>query len=222
MAGTTLRERGAMIQLSDQDSNASWGRNAADPMRTQPIRMTVVDQSFGGYRVFWDRGNPGETVRVKVGELVGMAMSDADGQANDWMVGVIRWMRIDDDGRVHAGINLMARRSMAIGVNAVSADGMSQRDHRGILLSPMRSEEAAIYSSMLTPGLFERDAHALRLTLPADAHRWPSSACSLSVAGAGLMESAGAYLRFALPPLELPEELPLSESGVEPDPMEQV
>lgn len=216
------RIRGAMIQLSDQDSNASWGRNAADPMRTQPIRMTVVDQSFGGYRAFWDRGNPGETVRVKVGELVGMAMSDADGQANDWMVGVIRWMRIDDDGRVHAGINLMARRSMAIGVNAVSADGMSQRDHRGILLSPMRSEEAAIYSSMLTPGLFERDAHALRLTLPADAHRWPSSACSLSVAGAGLMESAGAYLRFALPPLELPEELPLSESGVEPDPMEQV
>lgn len=216
------RIRGSMIQLSDQDSGATWGRNAAEPMRTQPIRMTVVDQSFGGYRVYWERGNPGETVKVKVGELVGMAWPDGDSAPQDWMVGVIRWMRIDDDGRVHAGINLMARRSLAIGVNAVNSDGMAQRDHRGILLSPMRSEEAAIYSSMLTPGLFERDAQALRLTLPADANRWPSSACGLSVTGAGLMESAGAYLRFALPPLELPEELPAQDMAREPDPAEQV
>jgi hypothetical protein len=44
------------------------------------------------------------------------------------------------------------------------------------------------------------------LTLPEDPHRWPSSACTLEVNGAGLMESAGAYLRFALPPLDLPDE----------------
>ena len=122
------------------------------------------------------------------------------------MVGVVRWMRIDDEGRIDAGIGLLARRSLAIGVNALDQDGNLQTDRRGILLSPLRSEEAAIYSSLLTPGMFEREPEAIQLTLPMDAHRWPSSACTLTVSGAGLMESAGAYLRFALPPLDLPDD----------------
>jgi hypothetical protein len=175
-------------------------------MRGQPLPVRVLDQSFGGYRVIWERGSHGEAVRTKVGELVGLSQPESAAQHPDWMVGVVRWMRIDDEGRIDAGIGLLARRSLAIGVNALDEGGNLLNDRRGILLSPMRSEESAIYSSLLTPGMFEREPESIQLTLPVDPHRWPSSACTLTVAGAGLMESAGAYLRFALPPLDLPDE----------------
>ncbi len=200
------RVRGTSIQISDQDAAASWAINSSEQMRTQPLPVQILDQGFGGYRVLWERGGHGEIVRAKVGELVGLSLPDSGSAAADWMVGVIRWMRIDDSGRVDAGIGLLARRSLAIGVNALDESGNPLNDRRGILLSPLQSSESAIYGSLLTPGLFEREPAAIQLTLPADPHRWPSSACALKVSGAGIMESAGAYLRFALPPLELPDE----------------
>lgn len=198
--------RGTAIQMSEEDSSASWIQGGVDPLRSQPIPARVLDQGFGGYRVLWERRGPGEAVRAKVGEVVGLSLPDSGSVAADWMIGVIRWMRIDDEARIDAGISLLARRSLAVGINALDADGSPVNDRRGILLAPIRSGESAIYSSLLTPGLFERDAQSIRLTLPEDPHRWPSSACSLDVRGAGLMESAGAYLRFALPPLDLPDE----------------
>lgn len=200
------RVRGSSIQMSGSDSSASWLQGGVDSLRSQPIAARVLDQGFGGYRLLWERRGPGEAVRAKIGELVGLSVSDGGGAAPDWMVGVIRWMRIDDEARIDAGISLLARRSLPVGINALDADGNPINDRRGVLLSPIRSADSAQYSSLLTPGLFERHADSIRLTLPEDPHRWPSSACSLDVNGAGLMESAGAYLRFALPPMELPDE----------------
>lgn len=200
------RVRGTSIQLSEQDSAASWALSSSEQMRAQPLVVRIVDQSFGGYRVLWEKGAHGEVVRAKVGELVGLSVADSGSATPDWMVGVIRWMRIDDEGRIDAGVGLLARRSLAIGVSALDDAGNPMNDRRGILLSPLRSQESAIYSSLLTPGLFEREPASIQLTLPVDPHRWPSSACALTVNGAGIMESAGAYLRFALPPLDLPDE----------------
>ena len=204
--GFLRRVRGTSIQLSEQDSAASWTIGAGEQMRAQPLPVQILDQGFGGYRVLWERGGAGETVKVKVGELVGLALPESPMPPSDWMVGIIRWMRIDDAGRVDAGIGLLARRSLAIGINALDESRNALHDRRGILLSPMRTEDSAIYSSLLTPGLFEREPSAIRLTLPVDPNRWPSSACTLVVSGVGAMESAGAYLRFALPPLDLPDD----------------
>ncbi|HET9032711.1 MAG TPA: hypothetical protein VFN25_07385 [Dokdonella sp.] len=200
------RIRGSSIQMTGSDSSAAWLQGGVDPLRSNPIDARVLDQGFGGYRMLWDRRGPGEAVRAKIGELVGLSVADGGGAAPDWMVGVIRWMRIDDEARIDAGISLLARRSLPVGINALDAEGNPINDRRGILLSPIRSADSAVYSSLLTPGLFERHAESIRLTLPEDPHRWPSSACSLDVKGAGLMESAGAYLRFALPAMELPDE----------------
>jgi hypothetical protein len=198
--------RGSSIQMSEQSSAASWTMGTAEQLRAVPQPATILDQSLGGYRLVWAAGSQGSAVRAKVGELVGLSLPDSGAAVPDWMVGVIRWMRIDDHGSVDAGIGLLARRSLAIGINALDNGGNPMADRRGILLSPMQSEECAIYSSLLTPGLFERETDVIQLTLPADPHRWPSSACVVKVTGAGIMESAGAYLRFALPPMELPDE----------------
>ena len=200
------RIRGTTIQMSGNDTAAAWVQGSGESLRAQPIPARIIDQGFGGYRLLWERRGSGEAVKAKVGELVGLALAETSGLPPDWMIGVIRWMRVDDEARIDAGIALLARRSLAIGISALDSTGNPISDRRGILLSPIRSDDSAVYSSLLAPGLFERDARSIRLTLPEDPHRWPSSACSLDVAGAGLLESAGAYLRFTLPALDLPDE----------------
>lgn len=200
------RIRGTTIHLSGSDTAASWVHGSAESLRAQAMPARIIDQGFGGYRLLWERRGSGEAVKAKVGELVGLALPDGGGLPPDWMVGVIRWMRVDDEARIDAGIALLARRSLAVGISALDASANPLSDRRGILLAPIRADDTAVYSSLLAPGLFERDAGSIRLTLPEDQHRWPSSACSLDVSGAGLMESAGAYLRFTLPALDLPDE----------------
>ncbi|MBN8480089.1 MAG: hypothetical protein J0L88_00690 [Xanthomonadales bacterium] len=209
------RVRGTSISLSERDGGAAWAVSSGEQMRTQRMSARILDQGLGGYRLSWDRGGPGETVRAKVGELVGLAVPDDGGLAPDWMVGSIRWMRIDDEGRVDAGIELLARRSLAVGACAVDAAGNARVDMRGVLLAPLRTEDSAIYASLLTPGLFEREPAAIELTVPADPHRWPSSPCVLRVVGAGMMDTPGAYLMFTLPPLDLPEEEVGDEGGAD-------
>ncbi len=200
------RVRGTSISLSERDGGAAWAVSSGEQMRTQRLPARIADQGLGGYRLSWERGGPGETVRAKVGELVGLSVPDDGGLAPDWMVGSIRWMRIDDEGRVDAGIELLARRSLAVGASAVDPAGNARVDMRGVLLVPLRAEDSAVYSSLLTPGLFEREPAAIELTVPADPHRWPSSPCVLRVTGTGLMDTPGAYLMFTLPPLDLPED----------------
>lgn len=201
------RIRGTSISISaERDSSASWAVSSGEQMRTQRMPAKITDQGFGGYRLTWERGGPGESVRAKVGELVGLSLPDGSSSAPDWMVGAIRWMRIDDEGRIDAGVELLSRRALAVGASAIDDAGTVRSDMRGILLTPLRAEQSAIYSSLVTPGLFERETRAIRLTLPVDPHRWPSSPCVLDVQGAGVMDTAGAYLQFALPPLDLPED----------------
>ena len=200
------RVRGTTISLSDRDSAASWATSSGEQMRTQRMPARIVDQGLGGYRLSWERGGPGESVRAKVGELVGLSLPDGSNAAPDWMVGTIRWMRIDEDGRVDAGVELLSRRALAVGACAVDAEGQALSDMRGVLLTPMRAESSSIYGSLLVPGLFERDPAVIELTVPQDPHRWPSSACMLKVRGAGIMDTAGAYLQFALPQLDLPDD----------------
>ncbi len=200
------RVRGMSINLSERESGASWAIGSGEHSRTQRLPVRIQDQSLAGYRVLWERGGPGETVRAKVGELVGLSLRDTVGGAPDWMVGLIRWIRIDDEGGVDAGIELLSRRAHAIGANAIDDTGNVRSDMRGVLLAPMRSEDPAVYGSLLAPGLFEREPAAIELTIPADPHHWPSSPCVLTVQGAGLVDSMGAYLQFALPPLALPDD----------------
>src|SRR5690606_1111404 len=81
---------------------AVWA--VAEPTGRVPVaRARVLDQSLGGYRLSWAAS---EQVRARVGELVGLSLSGEDDR--DWMVGVVRWLRYENDGAVQAGIELLA------------------------------------------------------------------------------------------------------------------
>jgi len=198
------RVRGQAISLSESDRIASWAISASEPARATRLKARVLDQSLGGYRLLWERGPGGETVRARIGELVGLALPEQGDAAPDWMVGAIRWIRIDGEGRVDAGVELLSRRALPVGVRNIEETGM-QSAMRGLLLTSLRVDEAD-HTSLVTPGLFERASSAIELTVPVDPQGPPAPARTERVRGMGLIEATGIYLQFALPPLNAAAE----------------
>lgn len=104
---------GADAGYSDSEAG-SW--TASDTQRVDIVRATVLDQSLRGYRLVWEAG---DAVRVKVGEVVALSFVGADEQRRDWMIALVRWMRIGAEGRVEVGLELLARRVRAASLRAL-------------------------------------------------------------------------------------------------------
>jgi hypothetical protein len=197
------RVRGQAISLSESDRIASWAISASESARATRLRARVLDQSLGGYRLLWERGPNNEAVRARIGEVVGLALPESDDGTPDWMIGTIRWIRIDEQGRVDAGVELLSRRALPVGVRHIEDSGVHSA-MRGLLLTSLRADEVDP-TSLITPGLFERGSSSVELSLPADPNGRPAAARTERVRGMGLIEATGIYLQFALPPLNAPE-----------------
>ncbi len=194
------RVRGQAISLSESDRIASWAIGSGESARATRLKARVLDQSLGGYRVVWERGPGGEAVRARIGELVGLALAEPGEGTPDWLIGTIRWIRIDEQGRVDAGVELLSRRALPAGVRNADDSGCNHRcagscSHRCV---PDESDP----TSLITPALFERAASMVEISVPADLQGRPAPARTERVRGIGLIEATGIYLQFALPPLD--------------------
>jgi len=207
------RVRGQAISLSESDRIASWAIGSGESARATRQKARVLDQSLGGYRVIWERGPGGEAVRARIGELVGLALPEPGEGTPDWMIGTIRWIRIDDQGRVDAGVELLSRRALPAGVRNADEGGL-QSSMRGLLLTSLRPDETDP-TSLITPALFERAASMVEISVPADLQGRPAPARTERVRGIGLIEATGIYLQFALPPLEGDVAEPMNEASAE-------
>lgn len=207
------RVRGQAISLSESDRIASWAISASEPARAARLKARVLDQSLGGYRLLWERGPGGETVRARIGELVGLALPEEGEGTPDWMVGAIRWIRIDDAGSVDAGVELLSRRALPVGVRNLDTTGMHAA-MRGLLLTSLNGEDSG-HTSLVAPGLFERAPSEVELTLPVDPQGPPAPARTESVRGMHLTETTGIYLQFELPQASRPAADPDNEPAAE-------
>lgn len=204
------RVRGQAISLSESDRIASWAIGSGESARATRLKARVLDQSLGGYRVVWERGPGGEAVRARIGELVGLALAEPGEGTTDWLIGTIRWIRIDEQGRVDAGVELLSRRALPVGVRNADETGM-QTSMRGLLLTSLRRDETGP-TSLITPALFERAASIVEISMPADLLGRPAPARTEHVRGIGLIEATGIYLQFALPPLDGDAAEPMNEA----------
>lgn len=161
-----------------------------------PVR--VLDQGLGGYRLLWERGGA-HNARVRVGELVGLALPEADaGVAQDWLVGFVRWIRIDEHGAIDAGVELLARRALPAGLQA-AATGDRRAPIRALLLAPMHGGVEAGYDALVASIELARDAADVDLILPADEQGMPAPPRSVRLGRLEVLEDTGTYRRFALP-----------------------
>lgn len=187
------RVRGQAISLSEREAAASWATQSSE-VKPAVQRALVLDQSLGGYRLVWDKA---DLARAKVGELVGLTPITADDEDDerDWMVGVIRWIRIDDADSVDAGIELLARRAQPVGIASFEPTGQVRAAMRGVLLLDQDDGHAA---TVLAPHLFDRHARELELTRPADPLDWEARASVQRLSDVTVVDASHSYQRVLI------------------------
>ncbi len=107
---------------------AEWARTNTDVSRVPIHEGRVLDQSLGGYRMAWAQASQ---IRARVGELVGLSLDEPELRP-EWMLGVVRWLRYEDDGGLSAGIELISRRTAAIGLRVHGKDGFAGEPVRAV------------------------------------------------------------------------------------------
>jgi hypothetical protein len=209
------KTRGVAISLHDGDRVATWAAGSgAGPTRVKRLTARVLDQSLGGYRLVWEKL---DNARVKVGELVGLAPPAEEGEVQDWMVGSIRWLRIESNGAMDAGIELLAPRALPAGLRTFDANGVPKPALRGVLLEPLNGAEFAT-TSVLAPSPLDRDAAEIEVTKPGDPFGWPPEAVVETLQNIETVDTGGGYLRVQLartrgaaePPHAANDDLPQS------------
>jgi hypothetical protein len=120
--------RQAVQHIVHAVDRATWASAATEASRVPVHEARVLDQSLGGYRLAWDHA---EQIRARVGELVGLTFA-SDDEEPEWMLGVIRWLRYEDDGSLSAGVELIARRTSAVGLRVQGSDGFAEAPIRAL------------------------------------------------------------------------------------------
>lgn len=184
------RIRGSAITLSTRDHVAAW-TTGADNARPNVLSAQVLDQSLGGYRL---KLNSEGVMRIRVGEVIGLAPAAEDGETQEWMVGLIRWLRTGEDG-VLAGVELLARRARAAGVRLAVRDDDLRAPQRAVVLP---DEHADGLPSLLVAHLFDNHADRVELTLPADPADWASTSNVTEYTVTAIEEISAAYYRVAI------------------------
>lgn len=183
-----------------------WAKSGSDAMRADPKPVQVLDQSLGGYRLRWDAL---AGARARVGELVGLALPRADG-GHDWMAGVVRWLRYEDEG-VETGVDLIARRVQAVGLQALDMKASQRLPVRALALVPVSEALQAEGGELfLLPDLGGLEGS--RLQVIRAARRWQfengESARVYECTDLQVLESLGNYLVLRAVPLA-GDEVPL-------------
>ena len=150
----TFMRQSAQNTVHVVEERAGWAQANMDHARAPRIVATALDQSLGGYRMIWDNA---EQIRARVGELVGLAFSDLDQEA-EWMIGVVRWLRYEATGGLSAGVELLSRRSNAVGLRMYNRDGSPRAPMRAIEVFDLDGRNDRSYLIQGQP-----DAEAMRI-----------------------------------------------------------
>lgn len=152
--------RGAGVGMSEGQSPA-WA--AADAGGVTVQRVHVLDQSLGGYRLLWQNASG---TRIRVGEMLALAPPAEHGDMQEWMIGLVRWLRIHDDGKLETGAELLARQALPAAVRAPDSQGRLHVPQRALLLFGENGEHVLLaHTSETLPA-------ALELSLPEDPRNW--------------------------------------------------
>jgi hypothetical protein len=184
------KTRGVTISLQENEYVAAWAGPGAASVYIKHPPARVLDQSLGGYRLLWERI---DGMRVKVGELVGLATLAEDEDAQDWMIGVIRWLRIDPAGALETGVELLARRATPVAVRSMNGNTAAGTTLRGVLLD---SDGAP--GAVMVPQLFDHELREIELTKPGDPLGWPPEPSVETLEDIRAIEHGGGYLRIEI------------------------
>lgn len=148
--GFVRQARGQEIAMRDR---AAWTHGSSDVTWAQTLPARVIDQSRTGYCLLWDSE---AQARIRVGELVAVSLHDEVIEPRAWLLGMVRWLRYEDDGNVTAGVELIALHARAVAMQALArtaavADAVRAIEFIGINDHPAHGFVAATVAATLRP-----------------------------------------------------------------------
>ncbi len=195
--------RQAAQHVTTGADRALWAHASTDASRVPIHEAQVLDQSLGGYRMAWSHASQ---IRARVGELVGLTLADP-GERAEWMLGVIRWLRYEDDGGLSAGVELVSRRTGAVGLRVHGKDGFAREPVRAVEMTALDDDDEIHF---LAPN--SMDLGAARIEVVRDlAERGMDGAPAVEqiLAGINVLLNAGDYA--LLRPLRADQVAPNAE-----------
>ncbi len=179
---------GAGISLDSQEPGASWASHGGSAGLV--IWQTeVLDQGLGGYRLQW----PFDTAtRIKVGELVALALPVEMEARKEWMIGVIRWLRVTAPGQIETGVELLARHALAAAVRAADSKGLPGVSVRALYCHD--DDRPTLFVS----NLFTQQSKVLELNVPDDPSDWHPSPSAQLFENSRYATISASYLRIDL------------------------
>jgi len=167
--GTFIRQvQGEAITVGRHELASAW-MASSDTARPLMLRGEVLDQSEGGYRL---RLQASDGARLRIGEIIGLAPASDEDDERDWMVGIIRWLRMED-GRELLGIELLHRTARAAGVRPMTRSGEALVPQRAVELPGYAAEDGL---ALLVTNHFPGNAATAEVVLPALASDWHAGA----------------------------------------------
>ncbi|MBK8067396.1 MAG: hypothetical protein IPK27_07145 [Rhodanobacteraceae bacterium] len=198
-----VAELGGGVTVTDRERSAAWAQASSEAAVPALLRVRVVDQSLGGYRLFWENA---EGLKAKVGELVALAApAEDEDDEPDWMVGVLRWLKGGNNDSLEAGVQLLSRRVEAVAVRATGESHSSRVILRGLLLAPL-AIDGNPQPTLLVPSILDSTGGLELLRLP-DPAGIEDRALSEPLETLEMLENSGAYKQFRYGPK-------IEESGV--------
>ncbi len=176
-------------------STATWSERYGEPQRPQRHAARVLDQSLGGYRLEWDNV---VGARLRVGEVVGLAPAGLADDETDWMVGLVRWMRIQPDGSVDAGVELLSRQARAAALSTYDAQQRKSQPLRAISMRPSKGGDET--REVLVPNRVDRGVVMYRLITAPNPYDPLDEASRERFDAMDPIENNGAYLHVRTSP----------------------
>lgn len=177
-------------EIDARSTASNWTGLSADQFRPTVIQARVLDQSLGGYRVMWENA---DSVRAKVGEVIGLSTGSDDDEEQHWMVGVLRWLRVHSSSQIEVGIELLSRRVRAVSLRAAS--GKLAVAQRGLVMVPLKANRGQ--DSVLLPGLITGSEQELIVAELTDTSTFDPAARLERVRLQELLETTGLYSQFS-------------------------
>ncbi len=162
--------------------------------QTSVVHGNTVDESAGGFSLFWEPTNP---PLARVGEL--FCLENVDNGA-PLGVGAIRWIMASSDSRLQLGIEMLAPRAMA----ANARDPASERKAELALILPEIKALQQPASLLLPPLAFQLG----------DVLRIEASGAENLVHLTRVIESTGAFTQFQYIDVEKPRARKLKPKGI--------
>lgn len=160
-----------------------------------PIPRTIIceqqDASRDGLSLHCP---PNQAIQLRVGELIGFKTGNSS-QANEWLIGSVRWLQSTHDNHIDLGIRKLADSALSIATKGIKGVGEGGDYIRALLVPRLDPMEYA--TTLIAPAAIY-DVHSILLV--------NTGTQLLYVQLKKLLESTGSYARFQFTIAEPPEQ----------------